>query len=72
MAVFLEDNFPFMRLPKSTKNYTLDDIYKLYNKLTNFLDEAFKYIPNVSLSNDKINSITSHRDELNSLINKKT
>ncbi|NBM92569.1 MULTISPECIES: type III secretion system translocon subunit SctE [Proteus] len=71
MAVFLEDNFPFMRLPKSTKNYTLDDIYKLYNKLTNFLDEAFKYIPNVSLSNDKINSITSHRDELNSLINKK-
>ncbi|NBL77640.1 YopB/SseC family type III secretion system translocon subunit [Proteus sp. G2672] len=71
MAVFLEDNFPFMRLPKSTKNYTLDDIYKLYNNLANFLDEAFKYIPNVSLSNDKINSITSHRDELNSLINKK-
>ncbi|CRL63838.1 type III secretion system translocon subunit SctE [Proteus penneri] len=71
MAVFLKDNFPFMRLPKSTKNYTLDNIYKLYNKLANFLDEAFKYIPNVSMSNDKLNSITSHRDELNSLINKK-
>ncbi|WP_311748926.1 type III secretion system translocon subunit SctE [Proteus penneri] len=71
MAVFLKDNFPFMRLPKSTKNYTLDDIYKLANKLANFLDETFKYMPNVSMSNEKLNSITSHKDELNSLINKK-
>ncbi|WP_235376217.1 type III secretion system translocon subunit SctE, partial [Proteus faecis] len=71
MEVFLKDKFPFMRLPDSTKDYTLADINKLANKLANFLDEAFKYIPNVSMSNDKLNSITFHRDELNSLINKK-
>ncbi|WP_337236551.1 type III secretion system translocon subunit SctE [Proteus faecis] len=71
MEVFLKDKFPFMRLPDSTKDYTLADINKLANLLANFLDEAFKYIPNVSMSNDKLNSITFHRDELNSLINKK-
>ncbi|WP_162556774.1 type III secretion system translocon subunit SctE [Proteus sp. TJ1640] len=71
MAVFLKDNFPFMRLPKSTKNYTFADIHNLYNKLAHFLDEAFKYTPNISMSNDKLNSITSHRNELSSLINKK-
>lgn len=71
MEVFLKDKFPFMRLPDSTKDYTLADINKLANLLANFLDEAFKYLPNVSMSNDKLNSITFHRDELNSLINKK-
>ncbi|WP_337241867.1 type III secretion system translocon subunit SctE [Proteus faecis] len=71
MEVFLEDKFPFMRLPDSTKDYTLADIYILTNKLADFLDNVFKYTPNVSMSNDKLNSITSHRDELNSLINKK-
>ncbi len=71
MAAFLKDNFPFINLPDSTKDYTLADIDKLYNKLAQFLNEAFKYMPNVSMSNDKLNSITSHKNELNSLINKK-
>lgn len=71
MDAFLKDNFPFINLPDSTKDYTLADIDKLYNKLAQFLDEAFKYMPNVSMSNDKLNSITSHKNELNSLINKK-
>ena len=71
MEAFLKDNFPFMDLPDSTKDYTLADIDSLYNKLAHFLDEAFKYMPNVSMSNDKLNSITSYRNELNSLINKK-
>ncbi|MEQ4924323.1 type III secretion system translocon subunit SctE [Proteus hauseri] len=71
MEAFLKDNFPFMDLPDSTKDYTLADIDNLYNKLAHFLDEAFKYMPNVSMSNDKLNSITSNHNELNSLINKK-
>lgn len=71
MEAFLKDNFPFINLPDSTKDYTLADIDKLYNKLAQFLNEAFKYMPNVSMSNDKLNSITSHKNELNSLINKK-
>lgn len=71
MEAFLKDNFPFMDLPDSTKDYSLANIDDLYNKLAHFLDEAFKYMPNVSMSNDKLNSITSHRNELNSLINKK-
>lgn len=71
MAAFLKDNFPFINLPESTKDYTLADIDKLYNKLAQFLDEAFKYMPNVSMSNEKLNSITSNHDELNLLINKK-
>lgn len=71
MVAFLKDNFPFINLPDSTKDYTLADIDKLYNKLAQFLNEAFKYMPNVSMSNDKLNSITSHKNELNSLINKK-
>lgn len=34
-------------------------------------DDSFNYLPNISLSEDKINKITSHTDELKALINKK-
>lgn len=67
----LEKAFPFMKLPDDLSNMSLDELDKLYGKLSDFFDEAFKYMPNVPISDDKINKITSHREELKALINKK-
>ncbi|MFG0738599.1 type III secretion system translocon subunit SctE [Proteus terrae] len=67
----LEKAFPFMKLPDDLSKMSLDELDKLYGKLSDFFDEAFKYMPNVPISDDKINKITSHREELKALINKK-
>lgn len=71
MEKLLEKTFPFMKLPDDLSKMSLDELDKLYGKLSSFFDNAFKYMPNVSMSDDKINQITSHRDELKALINKK-
>lgn len=71
MEALLEKTFPFMKLPDDISKMSLDELDKLYGKLSSFFDNAFKYLPNVPMSDDKINQITSHRDELKALINKK-
>lgn len=71
MEALLEKTFPFMKLPDDISKISLDELDKLYGKLSSFFDNAFKYMPNVPMSDDKINQITSHRDELKALINKK-
>lgn len=71
MEALLEKTFPFMKLPDDISKMSLDELDKLYGKLSSFFDNAFKYMPNVPMSDDKINQITSHRDELKALINKK-
>lgn len=71
MEALLEKTFPFIKLPDDISKMSLDELDKLYGKLSSFFDNAFKYLPNVPMSDDKINQITSHRDELKALINKK-
>ncbi|QIG04627.1 type III secretion system translocon subunit SctE [Proteus sp. ZN5] len=71
MEKLLEKAFPFMKLPDDLSKMSLDELDKLYGKLSDFFDEAFKYMPNVPMSDDKINKITSHREELKAFINKK-
>lgn len=70
MEKLLENTFPFLKLPEDISNLSLDDLDKLYSKLSQFFDNAFKYMPDVSISEDKINTITSYKDELKALINK--
>lgn len=70
MEKLLENTFPFLKLPEDISNLSLDDLDKLYSKLFQFFDNVFKYMPNVSISEDKINTITSYKDELKALINK--
>ncbi|MBG2802460.1 MULTISPECIES: type III secretion system translocon subunit SctE [Proteus] len=71
MEKSLEKIFPFLKLPDDLSNLSLDDLDKLYNSLSQFFDNIFKVMPNVSISEDRINTITSHQDELRALINKK-
>lgn len=68
MEAFLTKHFPFMDLPDDISKYTLDN---LYGKLANFLDNAFKYMPDVAIDKSKLPGITSHQAELENLINKK-
>lgn len=71
MEKSLEKIFPFLKLPDDLSKLSLDDLDKLYSSLSQFFDNIFKVMPNVSISEDKINTITSHKDELRALINKK-
>lgn len=71
MGKLLEKIFSFMKLPDDLSKMSLDELDNLYGKLSSFFDDAFKYMPNVPLSDDKINQITSYRSELKGLINKK-
>lgn len=71
MEKLIEKTFPFLSLPDDLSKLSLDDLDKLYEKLSVFFDNAFKYMPSVSISEDKINKITSHKEELKALINKK-
>ena len=70
MEKLLENTFPFLKLPDDLSNLSLDDLDKLYSNLSQFFDNVFKYMPNVSISEDKINTITPYKDELKALINK--
>lgn len=71
MEKSLEKIFPFLKLPDDLSKLSLDDLDKLYSSLSQFFDNIFKVMPNVSISEDRINTITSHKDELRALINKK-
>ncbi|MCT8264247.1 type III secretion system translocon subunit SctE [Proteus terrae] len=70
MGTLLEKNFPFMKFPDAISKMALDELDSLYEKLSNFFDNIHEYMPNVPMSDDKINKITSHRAELKALINK--
>lgn len=70
MEKLMENTFPFLKLPDDLSNLSLDDLDKLYSNLSQFFDNVFKYMPNVSISEDKINTITPYKDELKALINK--
>ncbi|SUC13578.1 cell invasion protein [Proteus vulgaris] len=71
MEKSLEKIFPFLKLPDDLSKLSLDDLDRLYSSLSQFFDNIFKVMPNVSISEDRINTITSHKDELRALINKK-
>lgn len=71
MEKSLEKIFPFLKLPDDLSKLSLDNLDKLYSSLSQFFDNIFKVMPNVSISEDRINTITSHKDELRALINKK-
>ncbi|HAU4280844.1 TPA: YopB/SseC family type III secretion system translocon subunit, partial [Proteus mirabilis] len=71
MEKALEDVFPFLNFPSDFSKLSLDELDNLSKKLDGFFDDSFNYLPNISLSEDKINKITSHTDELKALINKK-
>ncbi len=71
MEKTLEDVFPFLNFPSDFSKLSLDELDNLSKKLDGFFDDSFNYLPNISLSEDKINKITSHADELKALINKK-
>ncbi|UBH61477.1 type III secretion system translocon subunit SctE [Proteus vulgaris] len=68
MEKLLEKTFPFLTLPDDISKLSLDEIDSLYEKLSSFFDNVFKYMPCVSVNEEKI---TSHKDELKALINKK-
>ncbi|WP_109394891.1 type III secretion system translocon subunit SctE [Proteus terrae] len=70
MGTLLEKTFPFMKFPDAISKMALDELDSLYEKLSNFFDNIHEYMPNVPMSDDKINKITSHRAELKALINK--
>ncbi|MGA4657843.1 type III secretion system translocon subunit SctE [Proteus terrae] len=70
MGMLLEKTFPFMKFPDDISKMALDELDTLYEKLSDFFDNIHEYMPNVPMSNDKINKITSHRAELKALINK--
>lgn len=70
MGTLLEKTFPFMKFPDDISKMALDELDSLYEKLSNFFDNIHEYMPNVPMSDDKINKITSHRAELKALINK--
>ncbi|HFK8543551.1 TPA: type III secretion system translocon subunit SctE [Proteus mirabilis] len=71
MEKILEDVFPFLNFPNDFSNLSLDELGDLSKKLDVFFDNAFNYLPDISLSDDKINKITSHDNELKALLNKK-
>ena len=64
MEKALEDVFPFLNFPSDFSKLSLDELDNLSKKLMVFFDDSFNYLPNISLSEDKINKITSHTDEL--------
>lgn len=70
MGMLLEKTFPFMKFPDDISKMALDELDTLYEKLSDFFDNIHEYMPNVPMSDDKINKITSHRAELKALINK--
>lgn len=70
MGMLLEKTFPFMKFPDAISKMALDELDTLYEKLSDFFDNIHEYMPNVPMSDDKINKITSHRAELKALINK--
>lgn len=70
MGTLLEKTFPFMKFPDAISKMALDELDTLYEKLSDFFDNIHEYMPNVPMSDDKINKITSHRAELKALINK--
>lgn len=70
MGMLLEKTFPFMKFPDDISKMALDELDTLYEKLSDFFDIIHEYMPNVPMSDDKINKITSHRAELKALINK--
>lgn len=71
MGKLLEKTYPFLILSDDLSKLPLDDLNKLYLQLSNFFNDAVKSMPNISISEDKINKITAHKDELKALINKK-
>lgn len=71
MGKLLEKTYPFLILSDDLSKLSLDDLNKLYLQLSNFFNDAIKNMPNVAINEDKINKITSHKDELKALINKK-
>ncbi len=71
MGKLLEKTFPFLSFPNDISKISLDNIDLLYEKLSSFFNNAFQYMPNVPMDDDKINKITSHKEELKALINKK-
>lgn len=71
MEKALEKAFPFLVLPDDISDFSLDKLDNLYSQLVNFFDNIFKYMPDVHMSNEQINKITSNRDELKALIDKK-
>ena len=62
MEKALEDVFPFLNFPSDFSKLSLDELDNLSKKLDGFFDDSFNYLPNISLSEDKINKITSHTD----------
>ncbi|WP_311750452.1 type III secretion system translocon subunit SctE [Proteus columbae] len=71
MEKLLEKTYPFLILSDDLSKSSLDDLNTLCLKLSNFFNDAVKSMPNISISEDKINKITPHKDELKALINKK-
>ncbi|WOO49378.1 type III secretion system translocon subunit SctE [Hafnia alvei] len=71
MEKLIEKNFPFMKLPTDISKTPLDELNGVYEKLSTFFDDVFKYMPDIPMSDDKLSKITTHRDELKALINKK-
>lgn len=71
MEAFLKEHFSFMDLPDDISQYSLDDLEKLHNKLSSFMASASENMPDISMSDDKLNAISSYSKELKDLINKK-
>lgn len=71
MEKLLEKTYPFLILSDDLSKSSLDDLNTLCLQLSNFFNDAVKSMPNISISEDKINKITPHKDELKALINKK-
>ncbi|MBG2710207.1 type III secretion system translocon subunit SctE [Proteus mirabilis] len=71
MEKLLEKTYPFLILSDDLSKSSLDDLNTLCLQLSNFFNDAVKSMPNISISEDKINKITPYKDELKALINKK-
>lgn len=67
----LNQAFPKMDLSKDVSDCSLEELGNLYNNSVDFSNNASSRMPNIALDKDKLASISSHKTELNNLINKK-
>lgn len=71
MAAFLKSKFPSLQLPDDVSHYSLSDFEELQTRLLSYFNDLSSLMPQVSISDDKLKSISSYFNELKNLIENK-
>lgn len=71
MVALLNNTFSFLNLPNDMSKTSLSNIDNLHKQLGDFFNHIFDNMPNVSMDDNKLKSISSYFSELKDLIKKK-